>query len=98
MDGLRAVPSLGGPTSGRLRRLWESVYPKPRLAPLGGSPAEVIALAVEVFPSGKPLFQNQLLSVLCRKAFILFDPAAGCRCRSAFAPVIVLPLPRTDIA
>ena len=47
MDGLRAVPPLGGPTSGRLRRLWESVYPKTRLAPLGGSPAEVIALAVE---------------------------------------------------
>ena len=46
-DGLRAVPPLGGPTSGRPRRLWESVYPKPRLAPLGGSPAEVIALAVE---------------------------------------------------
>ena len=46
-DRLRAVPPLGGPTSGRLRRLWESVYPKIRLAPLGDSPAEVIALAVE---------------------------------------------------
>ena len=69
-DGLRAVPPLGGPTSGRLRRLWESVYPKTRLAPLGGSPAEIIALAVEVFPSGKPLFLMRWLSVLRRKAFI----------------------------
>ena len=77
IDGLRAVPPLGGPTSRRLRPLWESVYPKSVLAPLGGSPEEVIALAVEVFPSGKPLFQNRLLSVLRRKAFIPRSASSG---------------------
>jgi len=77
MDGLRAVPPHGGPTSGRLRPLWESVYPKTRLAPLGGSPAEVIALAVEVFPSGKPLFLMRWLSVLRRKAFIPRSASSG---------------------
>lgn len=35
------------PTIGRLRPLGESVYPQSGLAPLGGPPAEIIALAAE---------------------------------------------------